>query len=232
MVAKPTAEQPRALRSDARRNRERITAVAAEVFGERGVNASLEDIAQRSAVGIGTLYRHFPTRQTLVEAIFQDKIEDLLRAAEQAATDPDAWNGFAAFLEHALQAQAANRGLKDVFTEYLPPSGTMADARTRVRRQIKQLLTRAQKQGSVRPDLAISDITMLFWATSRIIEATSEIAPNAWRRHLALALDAYRATGRPRLPARPLTEAQLEQAAQQLRAPSTPHTHQTVPAHR
>jgi AcrR family transcriptional regulator len=217
-----TADEAHGLRSDARRNRERIVAVATDVFAERGVNASLEEVAQQAGVGIGTLYRRFPTRQALVEAIFEERVEALVEVAEQAATDPDAWHGFATFLDHALAAQAANRGLRDVFTD-LPPTGRMVDARTRIRRRIEQLMTRAQKQGSLRRDVALSDISMLFWAISRIVDATSELAPEAWRRHLALVLDAFRATDATAIPIPPLTEAEVDQAMHHLRALSAKH---------
>ena len=217
-----TAEESQGLRSDARRNRERIVVVAAEVFAEQGVNASLEEVAQRAGVGIGTLYRRFPTRQALVEAIFEDRVEELVEVAEQAAADPDPWHGFSSFLEYALAAQATNRGLKDVFTD-LPPTGRMVDARSRIRRWIEQLLTRAQQQGSLRRDVTLSDISMLFWAISRIVDATSEVAPQAWRRHLALVLDAFRATDAAAISIPPLTEAEVDQAMHHLRALAARH---------
>ena len=215
-------EEPHGLRSDARRNRARIVAVAAEVFAEHGVNASLEEVAQRAGVGIGTLYRRFPTRQDLVEAIFEDRVEELVGVAEQAATDADAWHGFASFLEYALAAQATNRGLKDVFTD-LPPTGRMVETRARIRRRIEQLMARAQEEGSLRRDVALSDISMLFWAVSRIVDATSEVAPDVWRRHLALVLDAFRVTDAAAISVSPLTEPEVDEAMAQLRARSAKH---------
>jgi AcrR family transcriptional regulator len=217
-----TADEARGLRSDARRNRERIVTVAANVFAEQGVNASLEEVAQRAGVGIGTLYRRFPTRQALIEAIFEDRVEALVEVAEQAATDPDAWHGFSTFLEYALAAQAANRGLKDVFTD-LPPTGRMVDARRRIRRRIEQLMTRAQQQGSLRRDVALSDISVLFWAISRIVDATSEVAPEVWRRHLAFVLDAFRITDAVAISIPPLTEPEVDKAMHHLRALSPKH---------
>src|SRR5436189_2765363 len=102
-------------RRHARRNHELLVAAAREVFAERGVEASLEEIARRAGVGVGTLYRHFATRDALVEAVFERRIGEFVAVAEAAAAEPDAWLAFVGFLEATLTIQAGDRMLKDVF---------------------------------------------------------------------------------------------------------------------
>src|ERR671938_254690 len=102
------------LRSDARRNRERLVTSARELFGAHGVDVPVEDIIQHAGLGMGTLYRHFPTKEELLDAVLEDAFAELVQAAEDAAAANGAWAGFTGFLERALAAHAANRGLKDV----------------------------------------------------------------------------------------------------------------------
>src|SRR5438105_3765388 len=103
-----------ALRSDARRNRERLVASARELFAREGVEVTVEEITHHAGVGMGTLYRHFPTKEELIDAVLEDAFAELVELAERAAAADDAWAGFAGFLEEALARHAANRGLKDV----------------------------------------------------------------------------------------------------------------------
>jgi len=103
----------KALRSDARRNRERILGSARMLLARDGVDASVEEITRDAGVGMGTLYRHFPTKADLIDAVLADTFDEIVRLAEEAAAEEDAWAGFTAFLEHALELHAENRGLKD-----------------------------------------------------------------------------------------------------------------------
>lgn len=219
MTQPKATREPVSLRADARQNRERIIAAAAEVFAERGLRAPLEEVAHRAGVGIGTLYRRFPSRQQLVEAIFEDLVDEFVRAAEEAAADKDAWRGFCTLLERTLTLQAANRGLKDVFAEYSAVTARASVARAHVRQHLENLMERAKEQGALRNDVALSDVSMLFWACSRIVEACADIAPNAWRRHLTFVIEGFHATttATTPLPAPPLTDKQLQQAMAALR---------------
>ena len=97
------------LRRDAARNRAALIAAGRDVFAERGPDASLEEIARRADVGIGTLYRHFPTREALIEVIFEEHFDQVVAAAEAAAADEDAWEGIVGFLERVLAARPAGR---------------------------------------------------------------------------------------------------------------------------
>ena len=133
-------------RSHARRNHELLVAAAREVFAERGVEASLEEIARRAGVGIGTLYRHFATRDALVEAVFERRIGEFVAIAERAAAEPDAWLAFVGFLEGTLEIQAGDRLLKDVFLRS-PPGAGRVEQRARGAAPVIRGRARARARG-------------------------------------------------------------------------------------
>src|SRR5438093_265351 len=193
------------LRQDAQRNRERVLEAARETFREHGLDAPLEEIARRAGVGIATLYRRFPTRDALIEAVFVDSVRSFQQAAEEALQIADAWTAFSTFIEQMCERQAENWGLKDLLCMRFPDSKLMEDARRRGRETVRQLLARAQAEGAVRADVTPEDIEFVFWSNGRILEATRDVAPNAWRRNVALMLDAFRAQNATPLPERPLT---------------------------
>lgn len=183
-----------ARRSDARRNHERIVAAAREVFAEGGVDATVEEITHRAGVGMGTLYRHFPTKAELVDAVLEDAFAQLVASAEAAVADADPWTAFARFLEHALELNAANRGLKDLVEN--PEQGRRrAEAmRTRLRPLIRELVERAHAQGALRSDFDVRDVGPLLWAGAGVIERSPADDPDAWRRHLRFVVDGLRAS--------------------------------------
>jgi AcrR family transcriptional regulator len=204
-------------RSHARRNHESLVVAAREVFAERGVEASLEEIARRAGVGVGTLYRHFATRDALVEAVFERRIGEFVAVAEAAAAEPDAWLAFVGFLEATLAIQAGDRMLKDVFLRFPPGTGPVQHARSEMRRHFETVLERARVDGGLRADFAFTDLALLFWSFSPIMDATAEAAPHAWRRHLHWLLDGLRAPGATPPPDGPLTPEQFELSVQALR---------------
>src|SRR3954465_14965302 len=118
----------RAPRADAARNRDKLLGAAAAVFGERGLDAPLEEVARRAGVSIGTLYNHFPTRGDLLDAIFPARLSALDRLADAALADPDPWSGFVAFVEGLVALQAEDRGLNDVLARRFPASSELAEA--------------------------------------------------------------------------------------------------------
>jgi AcrR family transcriptional regulator len=201
-----------ALRRDAQRNRERIVAGARELFAGEGVDVSVEDITRRAGVGMGTLYRHFGTKEELVDAVLEDAFDAYVELARRAADATDGWAGIAGFLEQALELHAANRALMDVVLT----SERGRDRAKEVRRQIRPLLAalveRAQAEGSLRADVTAEDVPVILWACARVVQATADVAPDAWRRHLALLLDGLRAGAATPLPAPALTPAQLARA--------------------
>ncbi len=211
MTTSSTSEKT--LRRDAQRNRERIVSSARSLFARDGVDVSVDDITREAGVGMGTLYRHFPTKEELIDAVLEDAFDDLVQLAEEAVAAKDAWAGFAGFLEQALAQHAANRGLKDVLASHQQGRDRAQAMRERIRPLLRQMIERAQGQGTLRADVTAEDIPLVFWTGGRVIETTGAVAPDYWRRYLGLLLDGLRAEAATPLPAPPLTRAQLAKAA-------------------
>ena len=206
-------------RRHARRNHELLVAAARDVFAERGVEASLEEVARRAGVGVGTLYRHFATRDALVEAVFERRIGEFVAIAQVAAAEPDGWQAFVGFLEQTLTLQAGDRMLKDALMRYSRDSGSgrVERMRAELRELFEQVLERAHAQGSLRADFVFADLALLLWSFAPLIDATAGIAPDAWRRHLRYVLDGLRAGSATTQDERPLSDEQLHEAMAALR---------------
>ncbi|MCC5474528.1 TetR/AcrR family transcriptional regulator [Streptomyces sp. NPDC059680] len=216
----PFAEAPaKPLRRDAQRNRDAILAAAREAFAAQGLGASLEGVAREAGVAIGTLYRHFPTRLSLVEELFAAKFLDLLDSAKQAAAMDDAWQGFCFYLEKFCELQACDRAFNDLVSARLPTHVLASQVQEQARELSGQIFRNAQQRGVVRKDVTPEDIAFVIWSQAGIIQATRAVAPNAWRRHLHLMLDAFRAECAHELPEPPLTPQQVEQTLISLECP-------------
>jgi AcrR family transcriptional regulator len=209
--------EQRGTRSHARRNHELLVAAARDVFAEQGVDAPLEAIARRAGVGIGTLYRHFSSRDALVEAIFERRIGDLVAVAEAAAAEPDGWSAFVGLLERTLELQTGDRVLKEILLRHPPRPGRLASAREDMRRRFEQVLERARAEGGLRADFTFSDLALLLWSFAPVIDATAEVAPEAWRRHLHLLVDGLRAGAATPRAQPPLDDEQLRSSMDALR---------------
>jgi AcrR family transcriptional regulator len=207
-----TAAAPagKTLRSDARRNRERLVASARELLASEGVDVPVEEITHRAGLGMGTLYRHFATKEELIDAVLEDAFAEIVGLAEQAVAEEDAWAGLTGFLERALALHGTNRGLKDVIASE-QGRGRAQAMRARIRPLLARLIDRAHEQGTLRADFTAADLPLVFWTGGRVIEATAAIAPDLWRRYLGLLLDGLRAPAATPLPAPPLTQEQLAQ---------------------
>jgi AcrR family transcriptional regulator len=201
----------RPLRKDAERNRALLLVAAGEVFEEQGVNAPLEEIARRAGVGIATLYRRFPTREELIEALFLDKVREFAAASERALGDDDPWRGFRGLVEWIAGMQAEDRGFSQVVCASWPGAPELEALLDAARTDTGALLERAKASGSLRPDFVFSDLVWILMVNSAYLEATREVAPDAWRRYLALMLDALQKRGGDELPP-PLSEEEFEQA--------------------
>ncbi len=200
--------QETALRRDARANRDRILAAARACFAAEGVDVPVEAIAQRAGVGMGTLYRRFPTKHDLVEAIIDESLDAFVAAAEDGLAAADPWAGFAGFVERMLELHGENRAVREVLagTEH----GRAHEAwRRRVRPLVGHLIERAQADGSLRPDFSPRDMPLVFMSAGKVLEATHDVAPDVWRRYLGLLLDGLRTQGATPLPRGPLSGPQL-----------------------
>jgi AcrR family transcriptional regulator len=178
----------RPMRADARRNYEKLVAAALDVFTDQGASASLEAVAERAGVGIGTLYRHFPTRQALLEAVYADEVEAMARAADDLADRPP-WDAVTEWLQQYVGFAATKRALMDMMLDADPTSDVLATCRTALARAGDELIGRAQAAGVVRPDVEFLDIARMVGQIG--------VAPSADQeqkeRMLAIVLDGLRA---------------------------------------
>jgi AcrR family transcriptional regulator len=205
-----TAAPERPLRRDAERNRDRIVEAARIAFAADGIDVSVEEIARRAGVGMGTLYRRFPTKGDLVDAVLEDAFAEVCQAARSALDAHDGWSAFTTFLERVFELHVRNRGLKDVIASGQHDLRRLEALRAQMRPLVSEVVARAQAQGTLRNDFAAEDVPMLFWTGGRVAEVTSDVAPDLWRRYLGFLLDGLRADAATPLPTPPLTRAQLD----------------------
>lgn len=199
-------------RVDVRRNHARLLEATRKLFAEQGVDVSVREVAREAGLGVATVYRHFPTRDDLVDAVLEDAFDELVAAGERALAAEDAWLGFTGLVEETLALNARNRGLRDVFETQRRGRERAAAMRARIRPVFAELVERAQQEGSLRADFAPQDVTLLCWGTDGVIELAADVAPDLWRRQLGFLIDGLRATAATPLPHRPLTEAQWQSA--------------------
>ncbi len=225
-ATRPAGAEPSSsprLRRDAQRNREALLAAARAHFAANGIDAPLDQVARDAGLAIGTLYRHFPTRLDLIQALFAGKLQSWLEAAERAAALDDAWKGFVLFTEAMCQLQADDQGFNDLVSMRLPEAAGLAATQDSIGDIAARIIRRAQEQGSLRPDLTTEDLAFVIWSQSRINQATRDVAPRAWRRHLYLMLDGFRAERAHPLPEPPLTREQAYRAMLGLNGTCTSH---------
>lgn len=182
----------RPLRRDAERNRQRILAAAADLFTERGLDATLDDVARAAGVGIGTVYRRFPDKETLVSELFRDRIDALVTVAEQACAVPDPWQGFVTYLEFIATAMAGDLGLRQLMMFGTYDRDQVCYARDRMRPVITRLVERAQAAGELRADFSAPDLKMIAYMLASIAEYAASVTPEIWRRYLAMLIDGLR----------------------------------------
>jgi AcrR family transcriptional regulator len=155
-------------RADARRNYEKVLAAAREAFAEGGESTSLEGIARRAGVGIGTLYRHFPNRQALLEALYVGEVEEVCRSAEQFA-DAEPWAALEGWFERLIGYIGTKQALFHELLNYLDKDAALFQVcRTSLWEAGEPLLTRAQEAGVVRPDVSIAEVIQMVVGIAKI----------------------------------------------------------------
>src|ERR1700712_1939214 len=148
-----TAAQSRSLRRDAAENRERLLTAAAELFAERGLDVTLNDIAHHAGVGVATAYRRFANKEEVIDALFEERLQAVAEVANGALADPDPWHGLVTFLERALDMQFGDRGLNQIMNNPGLGDARVSEVRDRIAPVISELVDRAKRAGVVRPDL-------------------------------------------------------------------------------
>src|SRR5438270_8992229 len=156
-----TVERP--LRKDAERNRRRILDAAAELFTERGLGVTLNDIAHHADVGVGTVYRRFPDKALLIDALFEDRLAEFIKLAEEALANPDPWLGLVGFLERGLELQARDKGLKQLLLSTPEGCARVGGMRERVLPLASELVARAREEGALHPDIEPEDLPIIQW---------------------------------------------------------------------
>ena len=169
------AQPPAGLRADARRNYERLLAEARSAFAEHGTDASLEDVARRAGVGIGTLYRHFPNRHALLSAVFEDAVSDLLARSHDLLTAPEPCAALVTWLREIVAHAGVYRGLaRALMSVSHDADSALARCSNPMRDAGAALLARAQQAGTVRTDVAIGDLLQLTNAIALAAEETPD----------------------------------------------------------
>ncbi|WP_432513014.1 TetR/AcrR family transcriptional regulator [Kineococcus sp. SYSU DK001] len=208
------APEPRPLRRDAERNRQRILAAAVEVFADRGLAATLDDVAHHAGLGVGTVYRRFADKDALVEALFEERIRDLVGLAETACAATDPWAGFVGYLEAASARMATDRGLREAVLTPRHGQVGVTLARAELGPRVERLTARCRDAGVLRPDVAGTDVATLLHAVQAAADIGGAASPQHWRRTLGLLLDGLtpaRTTHHP-LPGAPLSDDELHEA--------------------
>ncbi len=183
-----TEIQPhRPQRADARANHDKLVDAARALFTEKGTSVPLEDVAERAGVGIGTLYRHFPTRQALLEDVYVDEVEAMARAAADLAQLPP-WDALSQWLHQYLGFAATKRALNEALMETDPNSVVLLSCRTAIAGAGTALVERAQRAGVVRSDTNFMDVVRMVGAIAMV--PTEDQEQN--RRLFELALDGLR----------------------------------------
>jgi AcrR family transcriptional regulator len=189
----------RPLRADAERNRRRILDAARETFAEHGLGVGVDTIARAAGVGVGTLYRRFPTKDDLLAAILEDRVESFL--AELAAFDgvEDAWEAFAGVAGALASGLVRDRAFFALFQQSGEPLPGEA-AKARLVEALCPFLERAQAAGAVRDDIVVDDVPAMCAVGARLPAWRLAREPELWRRYLAIVLDGLRPEGAHPLP--------------------------------
>jgi AcrR family transcriptional regulator len=183
----------RPLRKDAARNRERLLNAARELFADHGLDVTLNDIAHQAGVGVGTAYRRFANKNEVIEALYDESLDEVAAMANRALAEPDPWRGLVRYLERSLDSMLHNRALTQIMNSPGLDERRVAEARDRIAPLLERLVERAKAEGAVRPDLEQSDLIFIQEGLAAVMDRTRSLKPQLYRRYLAMFLDGIRA---------------------------------------
>ncbi|MFF7154149.1 TetR family transcriptional regulator [Streptomyces sp. NPDC008139] len=189
-----TDELPHTLRSDALDNRERILEAAREVFATEGLNVPMREIARRAGVGPATLYRRFPTKETLVTEAFTGQLRACHDIVDEGLADPDPWRGLCLVIERICELHARDRGFTAAFMSTFPHAVDFDAGREYALKAVAELAARAKSTGRLRPDFVLDDLTLVLMANSGIHAPSPAARVAASRRFAAFAIQAFQAS--------------------------------------
>lgn len=203
----------RGLRRDAERNRQRIVAAARELFAARGLEATLNDVAHHAGVGVGTVYRRFATKEELLEAVFEDGIDQVVELAKAAVHVEDSWDGFVWFVEHLCELTATDRGLREMVCSKAYGGYRVECARLRLDPHVTMVVERAREDGYLRGEIEAGDMPILNLLAGTVSEWAGHVEPDLWRRYVALLLEGMRdRDGQARIAVDALKDEQMDAA--------------------
>jgi len=198
----------KALRRDAEENRKRLLRAAWEVFAELGPEAGVEEIARRAGVGMGTLYRRFPTKEALVQALNDALLDEIVSNARRTLAEETGGTGLEAHLWHSGRIMSAHHGsLSRLWQAKLSVTDPR---REELWTMVRKLLERAQEVGTVREDLTLTDVYLTVLALRGLVDDTAAVAPEAWRRFLEIQIAGFRPAGTQQLAYRPEDDTLVE----------------------
>jgi AcrR family transcriptional regulator len=191
MTTVPTSvEKP--LRADARRNREKVLAAARAVFSEQGVEAQMDDVARRADVGVGTVYRHFPTKEALLNALSDELFAVVAVYTRNQLTLDDPWEAFTRAMWFGAEKTAGDRAFSEILSATRPGQNRTCPGKEDLFVTIGELIDRCKAAGKMRPDVVVDDIGLMMCGVGSASQMEHPV-PGAWRRHLAIMLDGLRA---------------------------------------
>jgi AcrR family transcriptional regulator len=181
------------LRADARRNREKVLAAARAVFSEQGVDAQMDDVAHRAQVGVGTVYRHFPTKEALVYALTDELFDVIAAHARELLEHDDPWEAFKDALWFGAEKTAGDRAFSEILAaERKTMAPHTCPGKDDLTITVGELMRRCIEAGKMRPDAVIDDVPLVMCGIGSA-SAMPHPVPDAWRRHLGIVLDGLRA---------------------------------------
>jgi AcrR family transcriptional regulator len=193
----PGEATDRPLRKDAERNRERILDAARDLFAEQGLGVTLNDVAHHAGVGVGTVYRRFPDKATLIEELFEQRLDQLVGLLEEALEDPDPWQGFTGFITRNLELQMRDRAFREIVTGTPEGAHRVGRIRERMFPLGGRLVERAQEAGGLRADFGPEDFPILILMLTAIVDSARDVEPGLWRRYLEIVVQGLRADPGP-----------------------------------
>lgn len=200
------------MRRDAERNRRRILAAARKLIAGRGLGVGYEEIAREADVGVGTVYRRFPTRDGLFYELFHDRVDAVVEIAEEALAVEDPWEGLCQFVRRDFEMQASDRGLREFMLGRADSTELRRRAGERIQPLVAELVERARAAGRLRADVGQGDVEVILAMLGGLIDASLHVDPDLWRRYLALVLNGIESGSRQdAFPGEPPIQPQLGQ---------------------
>ena len=187
MTAERSSSRP--LRADAVRNQARILEAARAVFGIKGLDASLDDIAHHAGVGVATLYRRFPDRESLVKALFEREIRTTVELAKAALAAPDPWEGFTTLLRSIFRTVAEDKGIRQALLSSRYGLGAATSSRAELIGLLTLVVQRAHQHGSLRVGITAHDIPPLMLMIGVVADFALTASPSLWERYCTLLID-------------------------------------------